>query len=265
MNRSRVAGVIRAWVDLYTRGLPAEVRATRRDEIDDDLWCEVEEAAAGGRSPRQVDAEMLVRWLLGMPADVGWSLAQRSRSAAASPEPRLSMTDRTLGTWATLGGLVYLALGALYAVVGDALWANGIGAYVVLASLVGGTAFAVAGVGLAWHHQDDLGRVGAAGGGVVGLGALVTMAGPPLLLALGSAVLMGELGRARVISRSQAAAHVMTALAVLGAFGLLHLGSTDPGSRALSMAVFLSYTLSWVAIGLSLVRRHRTQEAAGIA
>jgi hypothetical protein len=36
MSRSPVAAVVRGWVDLYTRGLPADLRAARRDEVDDD-------------------------------------------------------------------------------------------------------------------------------------------------------------------------------------------------------------------------------------
>ena len=58
MNGSPVADLVRGWVDLYTRGLPQELRAARRDEIADDLWCEQEEAAALGRSARSLDADL---------------------------------------------------------------------------------------------------------------------------------------------------------------------------------------------------------------
>ena len=54
MNGSPVAGLVHAWVDLYTRGLPADARAARRDEIADDLWCEHAEAEASGRSSRSL-------------------------------------------------------------------------------------------------------------------------------------------------------------------------------------------------------------------
>ena len=265
MNGSPVAAWIRAWVNLYTRGLPAEIKAARRDEIDDDLWCQLEDAAAEGRPGRGLDVELLVRLVLGMPADIGWSLGQRGRPAAASVEGSTSMTDRTLGAWAIVAGLTYLALGALYIPVGDALWAGGTGVYVVLASLLGGIAFAVAGVGLAWRYQEHLGRVGALGGGLVGLGALVTLGGPPLILVVGSVMLMWELGRIGVISWGQSAVHVATALAVLVGFGLVHPDSFEASGRALAMATFAPYLLSWVAIGVSLTRRSAQLEAASAA
>ena len=37
MNGPGVTTLVRGWVELYTRGLPADVRAARRDEVDDDL------------------------------------------------------------------------------------------------------------------------------------------------------------------------------------------------------------------------------------
>ena len=52
MSGSRVAGLVHGWVSLYTRGLTADARAARRDEIDDDLWCEHADAAAAGRAAR---------------------------------------------------------------------------------------------------------------------------------------------------------------------------------------------------------------------
>ena len=58
MNGSPVATLVRGWVDLYTRGLPADLRDARRDEVDDDLWCEQDEAAAAGRSARSLDADL---------------------------------------------------------------------------------------------------------------------------------------------------------------------------------------------------------------
>jgi hypothetical protein len=265
MSGSPVAAGIRAWVNLYTRGLPAEIKTARRDEIDDDLWCQLEEAAAEGRSGHEVDTELLVRLVLGMPADVGWSLAQRGRPAPVSVEGSTSMTDRTLGGWAIAAGLIYSALGALYIPVGDALWAGGLGVYVILASLLGGFAFAVTGVGLAWRYQEHLGRVGALGGGLVALGALVTQGGPPQILALGSGILMFELGRIGVISWRQSAVHVATALAVLVAFGIVHPESVDASGRALAIAAFGPYILSWIAIGVSLTRRSAQSEAASAA
>ncbi len=67
MNGSPIAAIVRGWASLYTRGLPGDARAARRDDIDDDLWCEHAEAAAAGRSARSLDAELFMRLLYGMP------------------------------------------------------------------------------------------------------------------------------------------------------------------------------------------------------
>ena len=77
MNGSPVAALVRGWVSLYIRGLPADARTARRDEIDDDLWCEHAEAAGLGRSARSLDADLFLRLLFGMPADVSWRLTHR--------------------------------------------------------------------------------------------------------------------------------------------------------------------------------------------
>jgi hypothetical protein len=265
MNGSPVAGWVRAWVRLYTRGLPDALRADRRDEIDDDLWCQLEDAAAEGRSRRAVDSELLVRLVLGMPADVGWSLAQRGRPAPASVERSPSMTDRTLGMLAVVAALMYLVLMALYIPVGYALWTGGIGVYVVLATFLGVLAFAATGIGFAWHHQEHLSPIGAFGGALVAIGAFITMGGTMVILAVGSAILVWDLGRLGVVTRREWAVHVIAALIVVVGFVLFPAESGQPERRALAMALFAPFLLSWLAIGVSLIRRARPVEAASAA
>ena len=70
MNPSPIASLVRAWVNAYTHGLPDEARAVRRDEVEDDLWCQHEEAMTAGRAPGGLAIEMLLRLVAGMPADV---------------------------------------------------------------------------------------------------------------------------------------------------------------------------------------------------
>ena len=105
MNGSPVATLVRGWVDLYTRGLPADLRDARRDEVADDLWCEQDEAAAAGRSARSLDADLFRRLVFGMPADVSWRLAYRRAPTAASLARSSSMSTRALGTLAIMYGL----------------------------------------------------------------------------------------------------------------------------------------------------------------
>ncbi|MEX0782337.1 MAG: hypothetical protein WD557_06775 [Dehalococcoidia bacterium] len=67
-----------AWVRLYTRGLDARLRSERRAELESDIW-----EQSHGRRDGAAWA-VLLRCLLGMPADLSWRLEQ------ASPGPALT-------------------------------------------------------------------------------------------------------------------------------------------------------------------------------
>jgi hypothetical protein len=121
MNRSPIAAVIGGWVDLYTRGMPAAVRAARRNELDDDLWCEHEEAVALGRSARSLDADLVLRLVFGIPADISWRLSYRGQAAAASIERSSAVETRTLGLLAIVAGLIWGMLFVLFIPFGDAV------------------------------------------------------------------------------------------------------------------------------------------------
>ncbi len=73
------ARLVRGWVRLYTAGLPAGVRDGRREEIDGDLWEQVRDGAQIGRTPRYFRSDVLVRWLLGVPADLSWRVTKGAR------------------------------------------------------------------------------------------------------------------------------------------------------------------------------------------
>jgi hypothetical protein len=94
-----------AWTALYTRGLPADLRAERREEIDCDLW-EQQRLADLQREPVTGTAvQILGRLLLGMPADLAWRL---EAGAATKSQRRETMNE----SWATR---VAVLLGALVA------------------------------------------------------------------------------------------------------------------------------------------------------
>lgn len=80
------AALTRAWVGLYTLGLPAEVRDGRRSEIESDLHEHCAEAAAAGASPVALAAAVLARAALGVPADVLWR-AERARPGRLEAGP----------------------------------------------------------------------------------------------------------------------------------------------------------------------------------
>jgi hypothetical protein len=260
MNGSRVAVLVRGWVDLYTRGMPADARAARRDEVDDDLWCEHEEAETLGRSARSLDADRVLRLLFGMPADISWRLAYRRHAALASVERSSSMGARAIGASAIIAVLSFGFMGVLTSTVGSALGTPG-DSSVPIGVVVGAialfcVAFMVAALGLAMLYQDRIGPLGGIGASVVAFGAFMIIgAGFAAPLFVGSAMLMWDLARIGVVSRLVPIVHVATAiLFVTGIIFGQH--GVDQGDlfRELSAVSFTSYMLTWGAIGVSLIR-----------
>src|SRR3990170_2911508 len=65
-------GLTRAWVRVYTRGLPAEERTARRAELDADLWEHAHDAGNESRRQVRIALEVVERLVAGMPADISW-------------------------------------------------------------------------------------------------------------------------------------------------------------------------------------------------
>ena len=107
---------VRRWVALYTRGLAPAERDARRDEIESDLWAHADEAAAMGRTPSALDAEMLVRLVLGMPADISWRRAHRH--STGRPQPRLVLSEPASHHVLTAVGVGTAVFGIVFATVG---------------------------------------------------------------------------------------------------------------------------------------------------
>ena len=63
------ASIVRYWVRLYTVGLEATVRKRIRQEIEADLWDQINDRDTSGRPSRET-VTILLRWILGIPADV---------------------------------------------------------------------------------------------------------------------------------------------------------------------------------------------------
>lgn len=72
------ARLVRGWVRLYTVGLPAAVKTTRRDEIASDVWEQTRDASHSKQTQHMVIWQMLGRMVFGMPDDLFWR-AERSR------------------------------------------------------------------------------------------------------------------------------------------------------------------------------------------
>ena len=66
---SIAASIVRFWVRLYTAGFETTVRERIRQEVEADLWDQINDRDTSGRPSRET-LTILLRWILGMPADV---------------------------------------------------------------------------------------------------------------------------------------------------------------------------------------------------
>ncbi len=112
MSAAFVESIIRLWTGLYTKGLPPELGAERRAEVESDLW----EDGSLWREPglSSLTMQRLGRWLLGIPADLSWRLEQIG-SRKERPQETQHKLERTIKMPTTvaqrgmLGSVVLLA------------------------------------------------------------------------------------------------------------------------------------------------------------
>jgi hypothetical protein len=74
MSAILVESIIRLWTGLYTKGLPPELGAERRAEVESDLW--EHGSLWRERGLPGLTMQRFGRWLLGIPADLSWRLEQ---------------------------------------------------------------------------------------------------------------------------------------------------------------------------------------------
>jgi hypothetical protein len=95
---TRTTTWVMQWCDLYSRGLPQEVVAARREELSRDMADQVDWATCNDTPQRHVAWSIGVRAVRGAPADLSWRSSQRFRASLDSPSFRafsigfLSMT-----------------------------------------------------------------------------------------------------------------------------------------------------------------------------
>jgi hypothetical protein len=259
MNASRAAGLVLRWVALYTRGLPGEARQDRRDEINDDLWSQLHDAAESGRDERSISGEILARLLLGVPADIGWRLEQRRLfGAPVAPKARPSFDLRFVAFLAMLGGASWGIGLILQVVYGEAAWSAAGIAWLMMLTVVGGVwAMAIATLGLMFAFQDNIrglaalvGALGASAGALSVLGAFAFIVALPL----GSAVVAWELRRVGGLSQRVARAHVAMAFLAIVPIVVIIAKPTllESGVGLAAWSALVLYGVSWIAIGWSL-------------
>jgi hypothetical protein len=254
MKSRGVPALVRGWVGLYTRGMPAAVRAARRDEVDDDLWCQQQEAVALSRAAGSPSGEMLLRLLFGIPADISWRLSNRSRAEKRVLERSSSMGARVIGIFAILAGASWTTWVLRVSALGESAWAGSTGPFMNLLFYCGALGLLVTALSLAWRFQEQLRPVGIAGALAVSLGAFTAVPPNPLsvLLPAGSALLVWDLARISVLPRWIAIVHAASGVGLLVAFIGILIGAPALG---IAFALAIPYLPSWIAIGASLLLR----------
>jgi hypothetical protein len=101
----------RAWVRVYTGGMPLDLGEARRAEVDGDLWECQQESRRQPETSAHVAVEILLRTFMGIPDDIGWRVD-------ASRERRHDISLRRPSMATSPGRLRWMGLGAI---VGGAL------------------------------------------------------------------------------------------------------------------------------------------------
>lgn len=259
----RSASLVRGWVDFYTRGLPAELRDARRDEIASDLWSQFEEAAVTGRSERETANEMLVRLVAGIPADISWRIAHRGGNPVEATLPHDTTGTVGLGWTAIIAGVGITGLLLRFSEV--LTWDT-----LIFTGMIGGIALALVFAGLVLGFRDRLSQPAAILAWVGAICASLAAFGVwPLGLALPicSAPLIWNLAGARILGRWAAWSQVITAGAMIVMIFEMTLGPQGqiPLLAPLSVVVVFTYPMTWVLIGLSLIRRTVSPKRSTVA
>lgn len=113
----------RSWCSAYTRGLSDDERAERRAEIESDLWEHQRYERDDGRPRADVGFDILVRFVMGIPADIAWrrSAGLNRRASAPARGPAIGrgrkMATRLFATFSA-GLAVVLGVFLLFNAVG---------------------------------------------------------------------------------------------------------------------------------------------------
>jgi hypothetical protein len=160
------------------------------------------------------------------------------------------MHARTLGMLAIYAGSTPAILLILHFAMGDAMWASGVPVVFAFGTYF---AFPAAALGIVWRFHDRLGPLGAFGAILVTLGTALILLAPTASVALpiGSAMLMLDLARTGVARRPAIAQ--LAALSLGVGLALLNAAHTSTPPIASGVALY-GYLLSWVAIGVWLIR-----------
>jgi hypothetical protein len=273
MIASASAGLVQRWVRLYTRGLAAEVRDRRREEVDADLWSQLEEATFVGRPVRSTNGEILSRWLLGIPADVTWRIEHRGgdtvTTSAAPLRPALGSTAIGLATAIAGAGLATLLI--LFIVTSrlvapaNPYYVSGPGVWLVLIGSAAELTLGAALFAFAIRFGDRFHPLVAAVAALGGLVAVVAALGAYTLIAIlpvATTAVAWNLVWIRNLPGWVAAVHTASGILfvslIVRVISQAQSGSSYPDATLLLPA----WPLTLVAIGVAMMRRDRPQESS---
>lgn len=264
MNPEFARRLVLGWVALYTRGLPAEVRVDRNDEIESDLWNQGEDAGSSGETDSVLAMAIMTRWLLGIGADVAWRL-ERGRLANRSVERTTTMGTRIIALLAIVGGVGMAIAVANWAVIdlgnpGAHDWEKAGWSWVAIAGAASIVALCLAlgglGIVILYRYDSPVGL--AAELGVLSVLGLIGAYTALILLPTASVAVIVFLARIHVVPWSLAAIHVASAPGLV--LGLA--AYSDSSLLGISVVLILAYCLTWTGTGLELLRGLPLSQAA---
>jgi hypothetical protein len=178
----------------------------------------------------------------------------RGPAAASTVERSSSMKTRTFGQLALFAGLTWTALSILFIPFGDEVWTGRFGVVPLLATFASVIAFSAVALGLAFRFPDRVGPLAPLGAILVTAGAVGSMFGNVMAMAVGSLILMWDLARSGVVPWPLSIAHIAAAVVLLLASVVWQPGTIEVSARALFVAVLAPYVATWIALGVFLLR-----------
>ncbi len=100
----------RAWLRLYTSGMPADLRDARHADVNTDLWEHQQDAQGDGASPVAIAAEVLLRTLVGVPDDLGWRREAASARRGVANQGRIGTIMVSMGQIRWMGFCAVLSV-----------------------------------------------------------------------------------------------------------------------------------------------------------
>jgi hypothetical protein len=164
------------------------------------------------------------------------------------------MNTRIFGQLAIVGGLLWAILFILFIPLSHGVWTGSIGILGVAGTLVATIAYSAAALGLVVRFQDRVSLLGGLGATLVAVGAAASMVGSVAVMPVGSVMLMWDLARISVVPRPLAISHGAAAIALGLGLIVAPLSDVDAAHRAAGVAILVPYVVTWVAIGISLLR-----------